>query len=58
MNKIQRAKLSEIVEEARVLLRQLDDLTDEVEDGTITVALKTEAIYFETVIESLEVIIP
>jgi len=58
MNEIQRAKLSEIVEEARVLLRQLDDLTDEVEDGTIIVALKTEAIYFETVIESLEVIIP
>lgn len=58
MNEIQRAKLSEIVEEARVLLRQLDDLTDEVEDGTITVVLKTEAIYFETVIKSLEVIIP
>jgi hypothetical protein len=58
MNEIQRSKLLEIVEEAGILLRQLDDLTDEIEDGAIAVFLKAEAIHLDTVIDSLREVIP
>ena len=56
MNEIQRKKLTEIVDEARTLLHQLDDLTSEVDDITIALVLKVEAVYFNTVIESLRVV--